>query len=142
MRGRVLACLAAVALTILLIGAAGALNGSRACGKFDVYVKVTGTGLAAVSYETCFSRSKANDYAAFAKGSDDGFHPAELKTADSARIEVPFSDVESFFGLRVKHVQPKYAVVVLAFDAGPKLVRILDLPTHGSHDITMLVKAD
>ena len=142
MKGRIYSGLIAVAVAVLLVGAVGALNIRRACGTFGINVKVNRASLVAVRYETCSNRSDAEGYAALAQESSENFRHAELTGADAARMDVPFSDLESFFGLRVTHIQPKYAVAVLCFGDGAKVIRVLSLPVHGRDGPTIRVQVD
>lgn len=106
----------------------GALNVSRACGSFPLDVNVSGTPLALMKYETCFDRATAEGYAQMARESDEDMRPGQRISDHTGRIDVPFSDVTSFFGLLTRHVQPRYAVIALTADDGTKRVRVVSVP--------------
>lgn len=136
---RIIAILGGLISIVLL---AGALNVSRGCGKFPVDIKVSGTRLASLRYETCSGPAKAEGYARLARESDEDMRPGQRLSGDTGQIDVPFSDVTSFFGLLTTHVQPGYAVIALTADDGSKRVRVVPLPRHGSANKMIAIATD
>jgi len=133
---RIIVILGGLAAIVLL---SGALNVSRGCGSFPVDIKVTGAPLASLRYETFSDRTRAEGYARLARESDEDMHAGRRLSGETAQIEVPFSDVTSFFGLHTKHEQPRYAVIALTAADGAKRVRVVLLPRHGSADHTIAI---
>jgi hypothetical protein len=136
---RIIAILGGLISIVLL---AGALNVSRDCGKFPVDIKVSGTRLASLRYETCADRATAEGYARLARESDEDMRPGQRLSGDTGQIDVPFSDVTSFFGLLTTHDQSPYAVIALTAPDGSKRVRVALLPRHGSANHTIVIAAN
>lgn len=127
---------------IPIIFLAGALNVSRGCGKFPVDIKVSGTRLASLRFETCSERETAEGYARLARESDEDMRPGHRLSSDTGQIEIPFSDVTSFFGLLTTPVQPGYAVIALTAEDGSRRVRVVPLPRHGSANKMIAIATD
>ena len=108
---------------------------SRACGSFPVDVKVGAVvpSFARARFITTTSLESANRFAEYAKVNEveDGFQAAVKLDDGTITIEVPFSIVRSFYGVRTRNIQPTHATIVISLKDGSRITRVVLLPKHG-----------